>query len=306
MSVLVELRDRIQSTNALIMQYEQSVAEVKGQTPPPSLLANVRALEKLKRRLEAEFLEVASELELEVYRYRILNESERITLSAISEAWGKFDEFFASVYYALKQSAKTQGKKPAQSETLQLAYGYSYAGSVGVVVTVPKDVGFYTVSPIEDASEIVFDMVQAKNLDKIAKDIGPTPVRKLHSWIDVHIRNQAGLGLEWRSREEVKRSVVVEYQSLTKIQTAISDTTATVGLDVIGELFAVDTETKEFKIRGDGGEEYHGRFESAITEEHAASVPARYNARIIQTTKIIVLGEEPETTLFLESLKPLT
>jgi hypothetical protein len=306
MSVLVELRDRIQSTSALIMEYERSIAEIKGQSPPPSLLANVRSLEKLKKRLEAQFLEVASELELEVYRYRILNESERITLAAISEAWGKFDDFFTSVYSELKKAKPSPGKKPVQPEPLKLGYGYSYAGSIGVVVTVPKDVGFYTADPIEDASQMVFDMIEARNLDSIAKNIGPVPVQKLHSWFDVHIRTQSGLALEWRSQQEVKRSVVVEYQSLAKIQTTIADTTTTVGLDVIGELQGAYIEPKKFKIRGDNGEDYEGTFESAITQEHAASVPARYSARIIQTTKIIVLGKEPETTFFLESLKPLT
>jgi hypothetical protein len=288
------------------MEYERSIAEIKGQSPPPSLLANVRSLEKLKKRLEAQFLEVASELELEVYRYRILNESERITLAAISEAWGKFDDFFTSVYSELKKAKPSPGKKPVQPEPLKLGYGYSYAGSIGVVVTVPKDVGFYTADPIEDASQMVFDMIEARNLDSIAKNIGPVPVQKLHSWFDVHIRTQSGLALEWRSQQEVKRSVVVEYQSLAKIQTTIADTTTTVGLDVIGELQGAYIEPKKFKIRGDNGEDYEGTFESAITQEHAASVPARYSARIIQTTKIIVLGKEPETTFFLESLKPLT
>jgi hypothetical protein len=305
MSALVELRDRIQSTNALIMQYESSIAEIKGDATPPSLLANVRSLEKLKRRLEAEFLEEASELELEVYRYRILNDS-RITLAAISEAWGKFDDFFGSVYSALKKPPKTEGKKPPQSEPLELGYGYSYAGSVGVVVTVPKDIGIYAASPIEDASGMVFDMIEARNLGSIAKIVGPEPVRKLHSWIDVHIRNQAGLGLEWRSRQELKRSVMVEYQSLAKIQTTISETATIVGIDVIGELQGAYIEPKKFKIKGDNGQDYEGTFENAITQEHAASVPARYNARIIQTTKIIIIGKEPETTFFLESLKPLT
>jgi hypothetical protein len=304
MSALLELQDRIQSTSALIEQHERSVAVIQGQVPP-SLLANIRSLEKLKKRLEVEFLEVASQLELEVYRYRILNESGRVTLGTVSEAWGTFQDFFSSVYSALTR-AKPFGKKSVQGEKLELGYGYSYAGSVGVVVTVPKEAGIFAVSPIEDASATVFDMIEAKNLASIAKTLGPAPVQALHNWIGVHIKNHAGLGLEWRAQQETKRSILVEYQSLAKIQTVIADTTTEVGLDVIGELFAVDVERKEFKIRGDNGEEYHGSFENAITAEHAASVPARYNARIIQTTKIILLGEEPETTLFLEKLSPIT
>lgn len=303
MSALAELQSRIQGTDALIAQYESAVAGSEGKAPP-SLFANIRALEKLKKRLEVEFLEVASQIELEVYRYRILNESDRVTLGMVSEAWGKFQDLFSSVYAALPKP-KPQEKKRGKTPALELGYGYSYAGSVGVVVTVPKDTGIYATSPIEEASSTVFNMIEAKNLDEIARTIGPAPIRALYDWIDVHVKNQAGIGLEWRTQQDVKRDVFVDYQTLANIQATIADTTTRASVDVDGELFAVDAQAKEFKIKGDNGQEYSGTFETAITADHAASVPARYSARIIETTKVIHLKKERETTLFLESLKPL-
>jgi hypothetical protein len=304
MSALVELQHRIQSTNALIAEHERAAVSV-GPSPPRSLLANIRALEKLKKRLESEYLEVADQLELEVYRYRILNESERVTLPGIAEAWAGFQTFFASVYTALTESEKTKRKKPVQSQRLELGYGYSFASSIGVVVTVPKDIGIYATSPIEEASGTVFDLIEAKNVASIARAIGPAPIRALHGWIGIHVRHQYGLGLEWHSEGKVKRSTLVQYQSLTRLQGTIGETTTETGLDVIGKLYAVNQKTGEFKLEGDNGQEYQGQFGGAITMEHAASVPARYKARIIETTKIIVLGKEPETTYFLESLTSL-
>src|SRR5580704_4967503 len=97
MSVLVELQDRLQSTTALIAEHERAAAEI-GITHPRSHLANIRALEKLKRRLETEYIYLAADMELEVYRYRILNESERVTFATVAEAWSKFQVFFDSVY----------------------------------------------------------------------------------------------------------------------------------------------------------------------------------------------------------------
>jgi hypothetical protein len=303
MSALVELQNRIQSTNALIAEHERAAAE-SGIEPPRSLLANILALEKLKRRLEVEYLDLAAEMELEVYRYRILNDSERVTFAAVSESWSKFQIFFDSVYASLTQSAKRKGKKPVQPERMDLGYGYSFASSIGVVVTVPREIGFYAKLPIEEASDTVFDLIEAKNVTQIASQLGPQPIRSLHEWIQVHVRNRSGIGLEWRSNRTVKRSAEIQYPLLVKLQERIADTTTTIGLDVTGELFSVDTETKEFKIRGDNNTEYHGTFTEAITLEHAASIPARYKARITETTKIIVLGEEPETSLFLERLTP--
>jgi hypothetical protein len=305
MSVLVELQERVQKTNALIAQYEGVIATA-GVLPPPSVVTSVRSLEKLKRRLEAEFEATAQSLEMEVYRYRLLTDDKRATLSGVAEAWAKFQVFFGSVYSALMRSPKAKGKKPPQSQNhLELGYGYSFAGSIGVVVTVPREIGIYAVTPIEEASATVFDLIEAKNVGDIAARLGPAPIQALHEWIDVHVENHYGLGLEWRSGQATKRIVEAQYQSLIQLRGKIADTTTTVGIDVKGLLFAVNDKTKSFKLSGDNGQEYEGQFGAAITTEHAASVPARYTARIIETTQIIVLGEEPRTTFFLERLESL-
>ena len=304
MSALVELQDRIQSTNALIAEHERAVVGV-GDTPPRSMLANIRALEKLKRRLESEYLDVAADLELEVYRYRILNESERVTLPGIAEAWLRFQDFFGAVYSALTEAGRPKQKKPVQSSRMELGYGYSFASSVGVVVTVPREMGIYATSPIEEASSTVFDLIETKRVKEIARELGPAPIRALHEWIGVHVSHQYGLGLEWHSGGLLRRKAEVQYQSLNNLQGKIGNTTTDTILNVTGKLYAVDEKRKEFKFEGDNGEDYGGKFGEAITEEHSASVPARYRGMITQTTKIVVLGNEPETTYFLDSLSHL-
>ncbi len=303
MSALLELRNRIENTQALIVRHEEAAAST-GAEPPRSILISIRSLEKLKRRLESEYLEVAAQLEREVYRYRILNDSERVTLASIAEAWGKFQEFFSEVYAALTKTEKVT-KKPPTAQRLELGYGYSFASSIGVVVTVPREVGIYAAYPIDEASAVVFDLIEAKHVQSIAATLGPLPIRSLHQWLDVHVRNQFGLGLEWRFEEKVKRSVEIQYQSLRSLQATIGDTTTETGLDVRGELFAVNTEIKEFKLRDDSGHVYLGKFGDAITPEHAASVPARYTARITKTTKVVVLGKEPQVEFFLDRLGPI-
>jgi hypothetical protein len=301
MSAIVELQDRIQSTNALIAEHERAIA-LSGKDAPGSVVANIRALEKLQRRLEREYFQVAAQLELEVYRYRILNDSDRPTLAGIAHAWVSFQEFFGSVYSSLTRSGKNKRKKPVGTETLDLGYGYSFASSVGVVVTVPKEIGIYAVSPIEQASSVVFDLIEAKEVERHARLLGPAPIRALHKWIEVHLTNHYGLGLEWRSGNAIQRSVEVQYPALGRLQATIVNTTTQTGIDIQGELFWVNTDTKEFGIHGDDGNDYEGTFADAIAAEHAASIPARYKAHITRTTKIIVLGGEAETSLFLDRL----
>ena len=300
MSALVEIGDRISNTQALIARYEAAMVE-RGAEPSRSIAINIRSLEKLKRKLEADYLAVADQLELEVYKYRILNDSERVTLPGVAEAWAKFHNFFGAVYNALTEADKAT-KKPVSSERLQLGYGYSFASSVGVVVTVPKEVGIFAASPIEEASIAVFDLIEAKRVPEIARELGPEPIRALHEWIGIHIKHHYGLGLSWHADGHTKRSTEVQYQSLNALQTTIGETTTRDGLDIKGKLYAVNEKTKEFRLIGDNGTEFHGQFGEAITVDHAASVPARYTARIVQVTKIIAIGKEPEITYFLERL----
>lgn len=56
MSRLLDIQQRIQDTNALIKQTERTVS---GSSGSPSVLANLRSLEKRRQMLEQDFFEIA-------------------------------------------------------------------------------------------------------------------------------------------------------------------------------------------------------------------------------------------------------
>ena len=113
MSALAEIQRRIQSTSALIAKHESVIASSPPNRPNP-LSINVRALEKLKRRLEAQFAEIAQEQALEVYRYRLIEiDDERTGLAGVAEAWGKFQGVFGEVYAALQRAGKKAEGQPS-------------------------------------------------------------------------------------------------------------------------------------------------------------------------------------------------
>ena len=302
MSALVEIQKRIESTGALIAQYESAIARDPA-SAPPSLYANIRALEKLVRRLDAEFLSVTQEMGMEVYRYRLLNESPP-TLAGVADAWAKFQALFGSVYTAIKKQGGKKGRKAPEVQIPEFGYGYTFSSSIGVVMTLPGEAtNLIGDSPLIDASDTVFDLIEAKRVNIIARELGPAPIRALHELIEVHSRNRFGLGLEWRYRGEVKRHVEVEYGELADLSTTIADTVTTSTTTISGDLFEVNTEEKTFKIRADDGTVIEGTYEDAIGPEHEASLPARYTATILRTTKIVILGTEPATAISLEKLE---
>jgi hypothetical protein len=190
MSALAELEKRLQNTSALIVQYEHALSSPDNSEYKTSLSVSIRSLQTLHKRLESEFLELAAIEEQEVYRYRIIESSERPTLGGIAEAWAEFQKLFATVYLKL-------AKREMPSA---LGYSYCFAGSVGVVVTLPKlpkeQAAMLTANPIDDASEIVFDLIESKRVTEIARALGPEPIAAMNEWLSVHIRHGYGLGLE--------------------------------------------------------------------------------------------------------------
>jgi hypothetical protein len=310
MSALAEIQDRIQSTSALISQYESAIAGYKGQAPA-SLPANIRSLEKLRNRLEREFLEVAQDQQMEVYRYRLLEETDRPTLAAVASAWAGFQSLFGEVYGAIGKTAEAavarKGKKEKGSTVSvpQLGYAYTFPGSIGVVATIPREVRLIGESQLEQAANMVFDLIEARDVNRIARALGPGPIEALHHLIQTHIDNHFGIGLEWDDATGVRRKTEIQYPKLDSIRGIIADTTTEVIVTVTGMLQAVHMKDHTFMIEGDDGKEYKGTFTDAIRVEHAASVPCRYKATMSQVTKLILLGKEPKTTVILSSLSEL-
>ncbi len=302
MSALERLQQQLQDTNALIVQVENALALPENKEDLRSLSANLKALHNMREHLETQFLELAALQEQEVYRYRITETGGRPSLGGIAEAWSKFENLFAVVYSKL-----TQQEMPAP-----LGYSYCFVGSVGVVVTLPnlpvQAAGMLTGNPIDETSDVVFDLIESKRVTEIAKDLGPEPIAALNEWLAVHLSHHYGLGLEWKSDRVTKRSIEVPFTQLPILQNVILEAATDATLIVDGELQAVDIVEKTFKFKADDGETIEGTFEDAITAKHEASVPFRYHATIIKTTKFLPKTKKEKdrpTTYFLKSLEHL-
>lgn len=304
MSALVELQERVQKTNALIAECESSIAQ-STTSPPFEVVTNLRTLEKLRKRLESQYLETAQSLDLEVYRYRLLPQDPHPKLSAVAASWAGFEEFFTSVYDSLKRTKKAKSSKKApQSESISLGYGYAFSGSIGVVVTVPREQGLFAVEPLQAASQAVFDLIEAKDVQHYARELGPKPIQSLHRWMGLHVANNMGLGLEWKAGHRTVRVVELQVPQLIRNQETIAESRTTSELEVLGELFAVNDDTKEFQFRADDGTQYAGTFTDVIGRDHAASVPCRYLARIRRVSRLVSTEGKEERTEFLVRLDP--
>lgn len=279
MTAIHELQVRLQSTNALISRYREAL-DLPATSPleAKALKLNMRFLQNLAKRLEAEFLKHASAEHLEVYKYRILTGDEVPSLAGVGEAWAKLQALYSAVYKSL-----TNELNESIVATPQLGFAYSFPSSVGVVVTLPaKPVSesLLAGSPLEETSDIVFNLIESKDIQGAAQRLGPGPIQAMNEWLDVHVSHHYGLAIEWRADNEVRRTAEVKYSDLVNLQAAVQDTKTRQRVTLQGWLSKVDDDNKSFRIKSDAGEDIEGRYEEdVIRAEHSASIPARYTAQ---------------------------
>lgn len=294
MSALLHLKERIDETAELIVRYESALAEPGARS---SLAVSLRSLHKLQQRLEEQFLAVAAEQEIEIYKYRVIPEN-RATIVGISESWSSFQRFFSSVYQGVSE------KKNARANVQEFGFAYTFTGSIGVALTLPLKDGLFEDPHIVEATEAVLDIsesVDQRSVDEVAKRLGPEVIRSMHHWIDTLVQHNYGVGITWRDR-----SVVVDPKKLHSLQGRVISSTTSSTIKVVGRLELVDAAKKRFRLVADGGEKYEGKFGEAISDEHAASVPYRYSATIRRIVKLIREPKEPDATFELVSLEDVS
>jgi len=308
MSAVVELQERIQSIVTLIAECERAASRPD---PPASLLAQIRSLEKLRGSLEQEFEKYAAAEELEVCRYRLIPlEGQRASLNAIVNAWGKYQALFSSVYDAVKRGRLEGRIKRRSLEETEFAFGFAYAGSIGLALTLPSRrlAGLSLLQDLERTNNEIFAMAQARSSEQLAmfvERLGVPPVAKLSKWVDAQVQFAAGAGIEWQmSAQPNAPRLLLQLQEFKTLQEAIKEASVRTDPPVLmtGLLVAANTSKHTFEMRLDSGERLRGTFADAINAEHTAELPRRYVAKVITTRKIKPATEQEELSHFLEEL----
>lgn len=288
-SRLLDLQQRIQDTNALIKQTERTVSGTSGS---PSIIANLRSLEKRRQMLEQDFFAVTEQYSRDVCSYRMFSQTDRYKLSGFAKALADFQSTFSLTYDALKNGPKQRAVLTPEVEAATgFDFAYAFSGSVGVVLTLENERLLIGGTWLDDAMSVVFDMAKAKTSSEIAefaKRLGPPPIRSLYKWASDHVAAGTGAEIEWRKERVIHGSLLIQEQQLERLRDAIaatSDETVEV-ITETGKLVGIDTSTKRFRLELSSGQEIAGSTGDVVSEGHSVVVPSRVKARIEVKTKV--------------------
>jgi hypothetical protein len=305
MSALAEIQRRVQATIALIEQHERSAVQSGA---PNAVFANIRALEKLRNRLEKQFQDIAGQEEMEVCRYRLMVDAESLTLAAVASAWQNFQRVLTLTHDAVVNGPKeTSRVRFSERAATAFRFGYTFAGSVGVVITLPSDHMQTNEPSLLGATETVFNLAKAQTTEQVvefARRLGAPPIRAMYQWADVHVKNELGAGIEWISPDQSRISLLVQKEELARLRDLIGETSQSdeTTMEVSGDLVAVDTASHRFKLITEN-ERILGMYGEAIGFDRTVEIPARYTATIRRTTKVQYSTESVEVLNFLLSIR---
>jgi len=311
MTRIAEIQEKLLETNKAIAEMEKAIAI---DPKSLSLSAMMKSLENRYQDLEAHFLAAVDSLGIDVCAYRIFPEEESPTLKALSSVLGDFQNLVSTVYDAIKTAIpKIRARISAEivAET-EFRFGYTFPGSVGVVLTIPNQRLLIGESYLDESLRVISEMAKVHDSPEVleyAKRLGPASVRSLYKWAYDHAESGLGVDIEWRRQQLIKTRLFAQRPELERLHQIIGLTSEerVSELTVYANLVGVELIRRSFHLKLDTGEDIRGSLaeDIDISEKQTVELPKRYKAHVKKTEKIRYSTEEEDISYNLLNLERL-
>lgn len=312
MNKLSEIQEQLLETNATMAELQKAIAkDVKSL----SLSATMKSLEKRYEKLEADFLSEADSIGIDVCAYRVFRDEGWPTVRGLSSVLMDFQNLVSTVYDAIKTvTPKVRARVSAEiaAET-EFRFGYTFPGSVGVVLTIPNQRLLFGESHLDESLRVISEMTKVHDSPEVleyAKRLGPASIRSLYNWAYDHSEAGLGVDVEWRRQQIIKTRLFTQRPEFEKLYQTISATSDEIVSEqtVRADLVGVDVARRSFHLQLDTGENIRGSLSEAldISEKQTVELPKRYSAHIRKTEKIRFSTEEEDISYNLLNLERLS
>ena len=278
-----------------------------------ALRVTLASATKMAQRAEQELYEVASAEQVDICRYRLVQHRVGgFGLTSLSRSLEMFQEAVSYVYAAVggTGAVKPKGRltKDDRKES-EMLFGYSYAGSLGVVLLAPSERGLFTTRFDDVVKTIgeVFDLRGPNELRDAARKIGAPAISKLFGWAEANYEAGYDLDLRWTNSNQIEAGRYLEARDFGRLAELISATSDVerVLIRTEGTLVGFDSVYATFHLVEPGGESYKGRLGDGFPTHQDWTVNKRY-AAVIQSDVMTRFSTDEQTSRFtLVSLQPL-
>lgn len=276
-----------------------------------SLQSSYESLQKRHEVLEAKFLSLSNQNQLDVCSYRVFSEiGENYPIFAFGSALRDFQKWFSTIYDALKTGPKKRARlSPEILTESTLNFAFSFPGSVGVAMTIPSERMLFE-NDLQLAMIKTTEMLKAEGSDQVhyfAKQLGAASVRALYCWVEDHVNAGLGVDIHWVSNEKPISEIIMGFEKMKNLKQAIEETSdlEEATLEVQGWLVGADTSSHTFHMVFEEDREIRGTMSEAVGASYTVELPQFYIATIKKTSFVNYATGEEKTTYFLESLKKI-
>ncbi len=312
MNAVIELQGMLLETQDLLAHLEQAV-----QKNPHSIGLRINSQSAAKRfqELEGEFQRIAAESSIDVCRYRLFGVSHdtKISVLALTDTLREFQKLFSTAYGAIKHGPRSKPVDADIAKETSLNFGYSFAGSVGVVMTL-ENRKLLVESSLDAAMQGVFDIAKARTEQEVVKasaTLGGPTVRALYNWVTDHLSHNLGVDVQWVRGPVVKGSLTLQVPELKQLATVLQAASEPVDDEVVFDGTVEGCEHRSslrFHFLTDDGTEIKCPYKAGvISKENPLKSPARYRATFKKKAKkIIATNQDVDASYLLIKLQELS
>ncbi len=309
MSKLRAILDRINDIEA-------TIAQITAQSTVESAFADrltLQSLESRRDKFREELAEITKQESIEVCDYRIIQSSgSSYALSAITSALHDFQDIFSIIFDAITTKPKQRFELSADiAEKTRLDFGFAYAGSLGVALTIPNERLLAIDSNLDSAMKVVFSLLEIQSPEAIkeaALRYGRPAVKKLYSWSKVHKDYGMSADIKWIREKETRSSVIAQPENFARICEIIEtkNEPQIESITLIGVLDAWNATGRRFILRVPDAEPINGIFKKGFDATPSRTVHGtRYQANLLKYTTVIYTSDADQVYWELEGIKEL-
>jgi hypothetical protein len=261
---------------------------------------NVASAQKLAASADRDLNEIAAKEQIDLCRYRLFaSHSGIFSVRGVSRSLDTFQEVFSVVFDATADTPKQKARlsKDRYQETA-LEFGYSFAGSLGVVLIAPGQLSLFGEGKFDrtlDTINSVFDIRDDDELRDTTRRIGKAGMQKIYEWSYANYIAGFSVDLKWLTPSTLQKGRYVEWTQFERVTSLIGRTSEQEATEqsVFGVLVGFDSVSKTFHLVEPNGDSFNGLLAESFPVSRKWTINQPYQADItVEKTTRLATGEE--------------
>lgn len=299
--------ERTRRAFATVSQLEEAVLR---EPDSRALQINLAAARKSANQYQEQVLEMAQVGHVEICNYRLIPEViASYALSWVAKSMLDYQHLFSQIHDAIRNGAKKRAVigPDAMAESM-LEFGYSYSGSLGVVLFVPSEKTLFDGS-LDATIDALFQAIEISDkydVIDIANTLGMPVLKRLYDWSDSNVKGGFSADLRWNRSDGRLVGEVISRDRMAAIVDIIGRTSdvEVIHHRVTGVLVGMDVKSGRFRLTVPDGDDFGGLLADEFPRADRFTVNRTYDAHIVESRTIKYATETVEKRFSLVRLGP--